>query len=44
MLKKIKYVILLVMIITLLITNIAYAQPPIKTATIGPRVTDLKKK
>lgn len=42
--KKIKYIILLVLIITLSITNIAYAQIQIKTSPIGPSVTDLKNK
>jgi len=44
MISKIKRLILLVIIITLTIPNIAYAEHPILTVPIGPRVEDLQNK
>lgn len=44
MISKIKRLILLTIIITLTISNIAYAQAPTQAVPIGPRVEDLKNK
>jgi hypothetical protein len=44
MIPTIKRLILLTIIITLTISNIAYAQAPTQSVPIGPRVEDLKNK
>lgn len=44
MLEKVKRLVLLVVIITITISNIAYAQTQLEPVPFGPKVTDLKNK